>query len=167
MARDIAAPAPVNASTEWILTGISVAAALIGIALARYFYHHRPELPASLEQALKPLHGVLSEKWFIDELYQAAFVDGAVKGGGTLFKRFDQRVLDGGVNGAGWLTRGASRAGIFWDTWVVDGLVRLTAITIRLSSYPVRLWQSGRVQSYAVVMLLGIVIVLAFYVFAQ
>ena len=167
MAHEVARPAAVNASLEWVLTGISVAAALIGIALARYFYHHRPELPATFEQALKPLHGVLSEKWFIDELYQAAFVDGLAKGGGRFFNRVDHGLIDGGVNGAGWLTRMASRAGMFWDIWVVDGLVRLTSLLIRMSAYPVRLWQTGRVQSYALVMVAGLILVFGFYVFAQ
>ena len=156
-----------NANLEWILSGIAVAAALIGIALARYFYHRRPELPATLEQALKPLHGVLSEKWFIDELYQAVFVDGLMKGGGHWLGRFDTQVLDGGVNLAGSLTRQASRVSIFWDTWVVDGAVRLTGISLGLASYPARLWQTGRVQSYALAMVFGMIVFFGFYLLAR
>ena len=36
-----------SASTEWILMGVSVAIAIIGIVVARYFYHHKPEIPDS------------------------------------------------------------------------------------------------------------------------
>ena len=38
--------------------------------------------------------------------------------------RFDRDVVDGGVNGAGWLTRFASKISMWWDTWIVDGLVQ-------------------------------------------
>ena len=34
-----------DASTEWILMAISVAVAIIGIVVARYFYHHKPHIP--------------------------------------------------------------------------------------------------------------------------
>ena len=38
-----------DASIEWILMGLSVAVAVIGIVIARYFYHHKPEIPDSIE----------------------------------------------------------------------------------------------------------------------
>ena len=39
---------------------------------------------------------------------------------------FDRNIIDGlGVNGAGWLTRFISRVSMWWDTWIVDGSVRL------------------------------------------
>ena len=41
----------------------------------------------------------------MDEIYDFLFVNGFAKGGGTLLGAFDRNVVDGGVNGAGWLTR--------------------------------------------------------------
>ena len=42
-----------DACTEWILMGVSVAVAIIGIVIARYFYHHRPEIPDRIEATLQ------------------------------------------------------------------------------------------------------------------
>ena len=79
--------------------------------------------------------------------------------------RFDAAVVDGGVNGAGRLTRFTSRASIWWDTWVVDGLVRLTAFLVKFSSYPFRMLQTGLVQNYAFMIVLGVLVLLTYYVF--
>jgi len=72
-------------------------------------------------------------------------------------------VVDGGVNGAGWLTRSSSTLSIWWDTWVVDGAVRLSSFLVKLSSYPVRIVQTGSVQAYALVFVLGVVLVFGYY----
>jgi NADH-quinone oxidoreductase subunit L len=144
-----------DASTEWILMSVSVAVALIGIAIARWFYHQRPEIPDTLEARLRPLHGVLLNKWYVDELYDFLFVNGFAKGGGRMCGAFDRNVIDGGVNGAGWLTRLSSTISIWWDTWIVDGAVRLGSLLVKLSSYPVRIVQTGRVQAYALFVVVG------------
>src|SRR5579864_1801628 len=144
-----------DASTEWILMAVSVAFALIGIGIARWFYHQRPEIPDTLEARLRPLHGVLLNKWYVDELYDVLFVNGFAKGGGRVCGAFDRNVIDGGVNGAGWLTRLSSTISIWWDTWIVDGAVRLGSLLVKLSSYPVRIVQTGRVQAYALFVVVG------------
>ncbi|HEV2206261.1 MAG TPA: hypothetical protein VGR36_06965, partial [Candidatus Acidoferrales bacterium] len=77
---------------------------------------------------------------------------------------FDAGVIDGlGVNGAAWLTRAASRLSIWWDTWIVDGSVRLGSRLVWLMSYPVRLVQDGFVQSYMLLIVIGLIGVLAYY----
>ena len=48
---------------------------------------------------------LLYNKWYVDEIYDFLFVNGLCKGGGALLGAFDRNVVDGGVNGAGWLTR--------------------------------------------------------------
>jgi NADH-quinone oxidoreductase subunit L len=108
---------------------------------------------------------VLLNKYFVDEAYNAAFVDGFAKGGGQKMADFDLAVIDGGVNGAGWLTRFSSRMTIWWDTWIIDGAVRLTGFFVKFSSYPVRMVQTGLVQNYALVLVLGIVVILGYFVF--
>jgi NADH-quinone oxidoreductase subunit L len=72
-------------------------------------------------------------------------------------------VVDGGVNGAGWLARFTSRVSIWWDTWIVDGAVRLSSFGVKMSSFPVRLLQTGYLQGYALVFVLGVVVVLGYY----
>ncbi len=153
-----------GASTEWILMAVSVAFAVIGIVVARYFYHHKPEIPDTLEKRLKPLHGLLYNKWYVDEIYDFLFVNGLCKGGGTVLGAFDRNVVDGGVNGAGWLTRFVSRVSIWWDTWIVDGTVRFTAFFVKMLSYPVCILQTGRVQSYALFVVVGALAFLGYYI---
>jgi hypothetical protein len=73
-------------------------------------------------------------------------------------------VINGlGVDGAGWLTRVLSRISMAWDSWIVDGLVNLSARIVWLLSYPVRMLQSGRVSRYALLMLLGVLIFMGYY----
>ena len=76
---------------------------------------------------------------------------------------FDSAVVDGGVNGAGWLTRVASTISIWWDTWIVDGSVRLLSFTVKILSYPMRIVQTGYVQAYAFVIVLGVLLFFGYY----
>jgi len=152
-----------DASIEWILMGLSVAIAIIAIVVARYFYHHKPEIPDTMEKSLKPLHGLLYNKWYVDEVYDFLFVNGLGKGGGRVFAAFDRNVVDGGVNGAGWLTRFSSTVSIWWDTWIVDGLVRFSSFFVKMLSYPVCILQTGRVQAYALFVVVGALAFFGYY----
>jgi NADH-quinone oxidoreductase subunit L len=151
-------------STEWMLMGLSVAAALIGIGVARYFYAIRTEIPDRLAGACRPLYNVLYHKWYVDEVYDFLFVNGLGKGGGNVCSAFDRNVVDGGVNGAGWLTRAVSKLSIWWDTWIVDGAVRFTSLLVKMLSFPVCLLQTGRVQAYAFYVVIGFLVFFGYYV---
>jgi NADH-quinone oxidoreductase subunit L len=140
---------------ELLLTGLSVAAAVLGIFIASRLY---------LKVWEGPLYRALLNKWYVDEIYDFLFVNGLAKGGGNLMAAFDRKIVDGGVNGAGWMGRFASTVSIWWDTWIVDGLVRLTAFSVKLSGYPVRLFQTGHVQSYALVFVAGVMAMLGYFV---
>jgi NADH-quinone oxidoreductase subunit L len=152
------------ASTEWLLMVVSVAIALAGIAAARYCYSIRTELPDRLANAWKPLYQLSYHKWYVDEIYDFLFVNGLGKGGGRVLGTFDRAVVDGGVNGAGWLTRFSSRLSIWWDTWVVDGAVRFTSWFVKMLSWPACLLQTGRFQAYAFAILAGVIAFLGYYV---
>ncbi|HTS28119.1 MAG TPA: NADH-quinone oxidoreductase subunit L [Bryobacteraceae bacterium] len=153
-----------SSSLEWILMGLSVAIAVIGITIARYFYCHKPHIPETLSQTLKPLHGLLYNKWYVDEVYDFLFVNGLCKGGGELCGAFDRNVVDGGVNGAGWLTRFSSTVSMWWDTWIVDGAVRFGSFFVKMMSYPVCMLQTGRVQAYAFFVVVGALAFLGYFV---
>jgi len=162
-ATEAAAEGAHDASTEWILMSVSVAIAIIGIVVARYFYHHKPEIPDTIEKSLRPLHSFLYHKCYVDEVYDFLFVNGLSKGGGEVLGAFDRNVVDGAVNGAGWLTRFSSRVSIWWDTWIVDGAVRFGSFTVKLLSYPVCILQTGRVQAYALFVVVGILVFFGYY----
>ena len=153
-----------SASTEWILMSLSVAVAIIGITIARYFYHNKPEIPDTIEKAVKPLHSLLYNKWYVDEVYDFLFVDGLCKGGGLALGAFDRNVVDGGVNGAGWLTRFTAKLSMWWDTWIVDGAVRFTSFCVKMLSYPVCIMETGRLQTYAFFVVVGVLAMFGYYV---
>jgi NADH-quinone oxidoreductase subunit L len=73
-------------------------------------------------------------------------------------------VVDGGVNGAGWFTRFTSSVSIWFDTWIIDGFVRLASFAVKILSYPVRIVQTGNVQAYALAFVVGVVAVLGYYI---
>jgi len=162
-AVEAASQGPHDASTEWILMSLSVVVAIVGIVIARYFYHHKPEIPDSLESSLRPLHSLFYNKCYVDELYDFLFVNGMGKGGGTVASAFDRNVVDGAVNGAGWLTRFSSQVSMWWDTWIVDGAVRFGSFTVKLLSYPVCILQTGRVQAYALFVVVGVLVFFGYY----
>jgi NADH:ubiquinone oxidoreductase subunit 5 (subunit L)/multisubunit Na+/H+ antiporter MnhA subunit len=87
-----------------------------------------------------------------------------VKDLGTWLGVFDAKVIDGlGVDGTGWLARFGSKLSMWWDKWVIDGLLNLGAKMMQLLSYPVRLLQTGVLSSYAMLILIGLVVLLAYY----
>jgi NADH-quinone oxidoreductase subunit L len=153
-----------EASTEWVLMAISVAVAVVGILIARWFYHRKPEIPEAVCVRCGPIYPLLYNKYYVDEIYDYLFVNGLGKGGGNLLGAFDRTVVDGGVNGAGWLTRFSAKFSMWWDTWIIDGAVRLGSFSVKLLSYPVCLLQSGRVQTYALYVVVGFLIFLGYYV---
>jgi NADH-quinone oxidoreductase subunit L len=148
---------------EWLLMGVSIAIAVAGIFIARVFYHIKPEIPESLGAKFPRGHKVLLNKWYLDEIYDFLFVNGLSKGGGRLLGAFDRNVVDGAVNGAGWITRFSSRVSIWWDTWVIDGAVRLSSFLVKVASYPVRIIHTGQVQSYALFIVFGAIVFFGYY----
>jgi NADH-quinone oxidoreductase subunit L len=120
---------------EGIATGVSVAVGLTGIFFAHRFYIKQPEVPGNIKERFEKLHQVLTDKYYVDEGYDLAFVKSSIKGGeGLTF--FDKNILDGGlVNGAAQILVSAGRI--------------------------LRNMQSGNVQRYATYITLGVVLSLA------
>src|SRR5215204_1318013 len=117
---------------SYALGGISFIAALLGIGLAYTLYVARPELAGELAARFSWLHTFLDKGWYFDALYSAAFVRCAMWLGEAT-RRFDRNVIGGLVGGVG---RGTLGTG---------GLLQ------RL--------QNGAVQSYALFILLSVLII--------
>jgi NADH-quinone oxidoreductase subunit L len=126
-------------SLEWGLMGISVVVAVVGISIAYALYVVSPQIPARFTAAFPRLHRAVYNKWYIDELYDALFVNPCKAAGNMLWKGFDVLVVDGIVNGVAKVVMGTS-AGL-------KGL------------------QSGYVHNYAFGMALGVVVIVGFYIF--
>jgi NADH-quinone oxidoreductase subunit L len=114
---------------------VSIAAGLIGIAVAWYMYVANTELPDRIAASARGLYTLLYNKYFVDELYDATVVHPVVEGSTTvLWRGVDQGVIDGAVNGIGYQSRG------------IGSVLRLV--------------QSGSIRSYATWVVLGSVAVI-------
>jgi len=148
---------------ELLLMGASLTIAAAGIFLAYQLYCSKKIVPELVAKKLPRLYQLLLHKYYVDEIYDAAIVE-RTKDLGTLLGRFDANVIDGvGVNGAGWLARFGSTLSMWWDKWIIDGSLNFSAKLMQLFSYPVRLLQTGVFSSYAMLILVGLVILLAYY----
>jgi NADH-quinone oxidoreductase subunit L len=154
---------PLAPGEEYALMFASVGIGLAGIGLAWFLYLKRTDLPQKIAASFGGFYRTVYNKYYVDQIYDAMFVNRA-KDLGLALGAFDRNVIDGaGVNGAGWLTRAISRISMWWDTWIVDGSVRLGARIVWLFSYPVRMLQDGLVQSYMLLVVIGLIGFLAYY----
>ena len=142
---------------------LSVCAAGLGILLASFMYYWKwPQVPERAAAAAGPAYQIVLNKYYVDELYDALFVN-RTKGLGNTLAAFDLGVVDGGVNGVGWSTRMSAELSRLWDTWVIDGLVNVMAFAVKVLSYPVRIIQTGLVQTYAFLIVIGVLLFMAYY----
>jgi NADH-quinone oxidoreductase subunit L len=147
---------------EMGLMALSIVIAVVGIFGAYARYVRRPLTAERLAAPPGALKQILLNKYYVDELYDALFVN-RTKNLGNGLAAFDLAVVDGGVNGVGWSTRMSAELSRLWDIWVVDGLVNVVGFGTKLLSYPVRVVQSGAVQTYAFFIVLGVLIFMSYY----
>jgi len=149
---------------EWLLMGLSVVSAFAGLFLARWLYKDAANpIPQQLltegSPAVRWIHRVIYNKYYVDEAYDATAIKGTLKFSERL-AQFDQKVIDGAVNLAGACGRlcGAINGAI--DRIFVDGAVNLIASIILKGGAEFRQAQTGRIQSYLLGLLGGGVILL-------
>jgi NADH-quinone oxidoreductase subunit L len=121
------------AGLELGLMALALGVVVAGIFLARRFYLQRPEIPARLAMRFPVLARLLVNKYYVDELYEAAVVD-PYRRLCDLFNEFDKRVVDGVVNAAGSVTEVAAQI--------------------------LKLFQTGYVRNYALALFLGAIALL-------
>jgi NADH-quinone oxidoreductase subunit L len=164
-----------NTGTEWLLMGLSLAAAGIGWGMAWRSYRHADKgYTEPIAVAAPPVYNVLLNKYYVDEGYDYVFtgrrkmgdVRLGVLGLGEASSWFDVHIVDGAVNAAGWITRLAATISSWWDKWIIDGIgVNGPAILARALSIPARAFEWGLVQWYALVMTAGLVGFVFYYVY--
>jgi NADH-quinone oxidoreductase subunit L len=127
-----------HTSLELTLMAVSSLVALAGIALATFLWLKNKQIPARMAQQYSGIHNLLLNKYYVDEVYDATIVQ-PIKVVSTegLWRGFDVKIVDGAVNGAGYLVSGVSIV--------------------------LRLLQNGSVKTYAASMFAGVVAVLAYY----
>jgi NADH-quinone oxidoreductase subunit L len=120
------------------LMGLSIAVALGGIFLATFLFLRKPAAADGLATQFAGVHTLLLNKYYVDELYNAVFVQPIKRlSSGVLWKGVDAGVIDGAVNGVGLLVRG-------WS-----------AVLRRL--------QTGSVRAYAMSIFVGVVAILGYF----
>jgi NADH-quinone oxidoreductase subunit L len=127
-----------HGNTELMLMGLSVGVAFAGIGIAAYFWLRNRAAADALSRSMSGLYQLLSNKYYIDELYDAAIVQ-PIKlfSTGGLWKGVDAGVVDGAVNGVG--------------------------LVVQAGSGTLRRVQTGSVRTYAAALILGVVVILGFY----
>jgi len=156
----------VSVNVERGLMVFSLAIAILGILLARKFYVTSPEISERLAVQLAGPHRVLSNKYYVDELYDATVISGTFAAGKGLWA-VDRNVVDGVVNGSGWLTIISAWFSGLTDKTVVDGVVNLVGRICEEGSFWFRKLQTGLVQNYAMWMLVGIFAFVSIYLFIR
>jgi NADH-quinone oxidoreductase subunit L len=126
-------------ATEYGLMFFSVVVASIGIGIALYMYNKNPDLPGKFVAKFPGLHRAVFNKWYVDEIYDALFVNPTKKLGTFLWKGFDVKVVDGVVNGV--------------------------AATVEACARGMRYTQSGLIASYAMTMVIGVFAIVGYYIF--
>ncbi|MDP3830097.1 MAG: proton-conducting transporter membrane subunit, partial [Ignavibacteriaceae bacterium] len=136
---------------------LSLFLAGLGILTAFLFYQWKKLNADKLVANIKPLYNFSYNKWYIDELYEATFL-AFTMGLSNLLAWFDQKIVDGIVNGTATVTRFFSRFIGGFDTIVVDGLVNLFAYMSGMLGLILRKLQLGKVQAYIVLVIFSLVI---------
>jgi len=125
---------PLAEHENFTLMAISVIAGLTGIALAYLLYVLRPGMADSISAAFGGLYKLVYNKYFVDEVYDAAIVRPTVAGSReVLWKVVDVGGIDGMVNGVARLARSMGdvlklmQSGNIrsYATWVVCGSIVL------------------------------------------
>jgi NADH-quinone oxidoreductase subunit L len=140
----------------------SLLVAGLGILFAFLFYQWKKLDAEKLSQKIRPLYKFSLNKWFIDELYDVTAVLGTLKLGNIL-SWFDQKIVDGIVNGSATVTRFTSRISGWFDTFIVDGLVNFTALFSGFVGFSFKKLQTGKVQTYIVFVVFSVIILLLLF----
>jgi NAD(P)H-quinone oxidoreductase subunit 5 len=111
--------------TEFLLmAGSSVGIGLIGISLAVLMYRTGKIDPAKIAERIQPLYQLSLNKWYIDEIYDAVFVQGS--------RRLAKQALE-------------------MDIRIVDGVVNLAGFVTLISGEGLKYLENGRAQFYVLI----------------
>jgi NADH-quinone oxidoreductase subunit L len=130
--------APAEGGLEMTLMVVSSIVALAGIGIAAFFFLANRRASDVVAQRFSGLHRLLTNKYYVDEIYDAAVVQPIrIVSEDGLWKVVDVHVIDAAVNGVGAAVAGTSQV--------------------------LRRVQSGSVRTYAASLFLGVVMILGYY----
>jgi NADH-quinone oxidoreductase subunit L len=151
---------------QYGFAAVSILGALAGIAIGYGLYARWRERDPL--RRLGPAYSLLERKYFLDDLYLGGIVRPIQYRVSAAVDWTNQRILDGLVNGAAWLTRKVGLGVDVVDRKAVDGAVNGVGQLTRGSGGLLRYIQSGNVQLYAAVLFGGVIaFVILAYVFTD
>ena len=118
------------------LAATSVFAGLVGIAIGLSMYARRRPDPNAVRRAAGPIHRILANKYYVDELLDRRFVD-----------------LSRAFAGAAWA----------FDAHIIDGIVNRIGWAFGLTGAGLRRLQTGIVGNYALSIMAGVLAIIALY----
>jgi NADH-quinone oxidoreductase subunit L len=119
-----------SAAGEWGLIALSVGVAAFGIFMAFRAYLQNPAMATGLATRFSGLQNALIHKYWVDEFYEAIAINPIYQGSVRLWRFWDEKVVDGTVNGIAYVIEGGSAI--------------------------LRLFQTGYVGTYALFITLGV-----------
>lgn len=128
-----------SAGFEIAMMAVSIVIAGLGILFAHKMYIKDPSLPDRMAESYKGPYQLIANKYWVDEIYHFLFIGPAIRFSVFLWNIFDDILVDGTVNGVAAIVRGGSE------------------VFKRL--------QTGYVQNYALSILVGIVLIIGYYLF--
>lgn len=127
-----------EASLELSLMGVSVALATVSALVAYILYAKKPEKVESMTKTIKPLHTLVANKYWVDEIYQKLILNPLVIVSRKLWEKVDVKIIDKA-------------------TYLASDLVRTAGDGVRST-------QTGQLQTYALAILGGVVLTLIYLV---
>ena len=133
---------------EWTLIFASVGVAFLGWYVARRLYKDaRSTVPEKLAAAFPNVYRVVYNKYYVDELYEATVLR-PVRLLSRAFAVFDNRAIDGAVNGVAAIGRFICDIQGAVDQHLVDGAINSVADGVIRAGNRLRRLQTGRIQTY-------------------
>ena len=119
---------------------LPVLVGLLGIALAYIIYIAKEGVADRIKSGLRPVHTLLFNKWYFDEIYQAVFVNNAWRIGRVLSRTGDKKIIDG---------------------FGPDGIAAASKNTGSVLSR----FQTGHLYQYAFVMMIGLIALISWLLY--
>ena len=124
------------------LTSLPLWLAFSGVALSYYMYMINPALPTAIKRLASPIYTLLENKYYLDWFNENVLARGARALGTGLWKGGDQMLIDGAVVNGSWKLVG----------WVSGGVRKI---------------QTGYLYHYALVMILGVFVLMTYFVWLK
>ena len=113
--------------------------ALAGVVMSWYMYLVNPALPAAIKRAVQPIYTLLENKYYMDWFNENVIARAARGLGFGLWKGGDEAIIDGALVNGSWKIVGLVASGVRW-------------------------LQSGYLYHYAMAMILGVFVLMTWFV---